>query len=166
MNGKNLLIIGAGQYGAVASETAEAMGCFSKISFLDDHNPMAIGRISELETFVQEYANIFVAIGNPEIRLEWIEKAEKIGYGIATLISTKAYISPSARLLKGSIVEPCAVIQSNATVGLGCIISSGAVINHNAIIGRGCHIDCNATVAARMEVPLKTKVESGKVYRE
>ena len=165
MNGKKLLIIGAGQYGAVASETAETMGCFSKISFLDDNNPVAIGKLSELETFVQEYANVFVAIGSPVIRLEWIEKAEKMGYEIATLISPKAYISPSARLMKGSIVEPCAVIQSNVTVEMGCIVSSGAVINHNAIIGRGCHIDCNATVAARMSVPLKVKVECGKVYK-
>lgn len=165
MNGKKLLIIGAGQYGAVASETAGAMACFSQISFLDDNNPVAIGKLLDLEAFVKEYANVFVAIGNPELRLEWIEKAERIGYEIATLISPKAYISPSAQIMKGAIVEPCAVIQSNTTVETGCIISSGAVINHNAIVGRGCHIDCNATVAARMNVPLKTKVECGKVYK-
>ena len=165
MNGKKLLIIGAGQYGLVASETAEDMACFSQISFLDDNNPVAVGKLSDLESFVQEYTNVFVAIGNPDFRLEWIEKAERVGYEIATLISPKAYIAPSARILKGSIVEPCAVIQSNATVGLGCIISSGAVINHNTIVRQGCHIDCNATVAASMEVPLKTKVECGEVYK-
>ena len=165
MSSKNLLIIGAGQYGAVAKETAEATGCFSKINFLDDSNPVAIGRTSELTTFVQEYANLFVAIGNPEIRLEWIEKAEKTGYEIVTLISPKAYVSPSARLMTGTIVEPCAVIQSNTVVEKGCLISSGAVINHNATIGQGCHIDCNATVSARSNVPPKTKVECGKVYK-
>lgn len=165
MNGKKLLIIGAGQYGAVASETARDMACFSQINFLDDNNPLAVGKLSEIENFTKEYANVFVAIGNPEIRLEWLEKAESIGYEIATLISPKAYISPSSRLMKGVIVEPCAVIHSNTTVETGCIISSGAVINHNATVGRGCHVDCNATVAARMNVPLKTKVECGKVYK-
>lgn len=166
MNGKKLLIIGAGQYGAVARETAEATGCFSKISFLDDNNPAGIGKTSELAAFAQEYASVFVAIGNPDVRLEWIEKAEKAGYEIATLISPKAYVSPSARLMTGTIVEPCASIQSNTLIEKGCLISSGAVINHNATIGRGCHIDCNATVAARSNVPQKTKVECGKVYRE
>ncbi len=33
---KNLLILGAGQYGQIAKEIAESMGCFEKISFLDD----------------------------------------------------------------------------------------------------------------------------------
>ncbi len=33
----NLLIIGAGCFGLAAKETAEAMGCFEKISFLDDN---------------------------------------------------------------------------------------------------------------------------------
>ena len=33
---KNLLILGAGQYGQVAKEIAEDIGYFEKISFLDD----------------------------------------------------------------------------------------------------------------------------------
>ena len=33
---KNLLIIGAGQYGVVAKEIAESMKCFEKIDFVDD----------------------------------------------------------------------------------------------------------------------------------
>ena len=33
---KNLLIVGAGTYGVLASEIAEDMECFEKISFVDD----------------------------------------------------------------------------------------------------------------------------------
>ena len=33
----NLLILGAGIYGAMVYEIAEAMGCFEKIDFLDDN---------------------------------------------------------------------------------------------------------------------------------
>lgn len=33
---KNLLIVGAGTYGVVASEIATDMGCFEKIAFVDD----------------------------------------------------------------------------------------------------------------------------------
>lgn len=161
-----MLIIGAGQYGMVAKETAETTGCFGKIDFLDDNNPVAIGKISELEKFVEKYQNAFVAVGNSEVRLDLIEKAERVGFEIATIVSPKAYVAKSARLMRGTIVEPCAVVQANTTIDVGCIISSGAVVNHNANLGVGCHIDCNATVAARAEVPSKTKVESGKVYRE
>ena len=35
---KNLLIVGAGAYGVVASNIAHEMGCFEKIDFVDDGN--------------------------------------------------------------------------------------------------------------------------------
>ena len=47
MNNKNLLILGAGQYGQIVYETAEAMGCFDRIDFLDDQNPIAIGVLED-----------------------------------------------------------------------------------------------------------------------
>ena len=46
---KSLLIIGAGEYGQVIKEIAELNG-FEKIEFLDDKNPIAIGKINQLET--------------------------------------------------------------------------------------------------------------------
>ena len=48
---KNLLILGAGQYGCVAKEIAESMKVFKKIDFLDDHNEIAVGKIAEYEKF-------------------------------------------------------------------------------------------------------------------
>ena len=161
----NLLIIGAGQYGCVARETAEAMGCYSKISFIDNHSLLAIGKTDELELFVRDYANAFVAIGNSKIRLEFFDKLGELGYRQVVLIHPKAYVSPSAKIGKGCIVEPNAVIHSNANVGRACLISAGAVINHNAVVEDGCHIDCNATVTARSAVKAGTKVECGQVYK-
>ena len=160
----NLLIIGAGQYGCVAKETAEAMACYDKISFIDSKSPLAIGRMEEVESFACNYVNAFVEIGNSKIRLESIEKLATIGYRIITLIHPKAYVSPSSKLEKGCIIEPNAVVQSNTSIGMGCLISAGAVINHNAVVEDGCHIDCNATVSARSVVKAGTKVECGQVY--
>ena len=39
---KRLLILGSGQYGTVAKETAEAMGIFDEIAFLDDNSKAAV----------------------------------------------------------------------------------------------------------------------------
>ena len=41
---RTLLILGAGQYGSVAYEIANAMNCFEKIAFLDDNNEKALGK--------------------------------------------------------------------------------------------------------------------------
>jgi len=47
MNQKNLLVLGAGQYGQSVYETVEAMGCFGRIDFLDDQNPIAVGILED-----------------------------------------------------------------------------------------------------------------------
>lgn len=153
---KNLLVLGAGQYGIVAKEIAEAMNVFEKIDFLDDTSELAIGKLNDYEPLAANYSYAVVAIGDAELRLKWIQKLEEACFTIAILVHPKAYVSPSAQLMKGTIVEPMAVVQSNSTVAIGCIISSGAVVNHNCFVGDGCHVDCGAVVEAGSNIPAKT----------
>lgn len=164
MEKKNLLILGAGQYGRVVWETAEAMGCFEKIGFLDDNSPIAIGKLMEYEKFYQEYVCAFVAIGNPQLRKKWLEKLERVGYELPTLIHPRAYVSPAAVLSKGTIVEPMAVVNSEAVVETGGLLCAGCVVNHNAHVMAVCQIDCNAVVASNAVVPEGTTVFSTTVY--
>lgn len=161
---KKLLIIGAGQYGMVTKETAESMNCFEQIDFLDDNNPIAVGKIAQYEEFVSDYKYAIVAIGNLEFRLELTEKLQNAGYTIATIISPLAYISKSAVINEGCIVEAMTVVNTEAVISKCCFISAGAVVNHNSVIGEGCHIDCHATVKSNANVEAKTKVEYGQVY--
>lgn len=162
---KNLLILGAGQFGLMVKELAESMNCFDKIDFLDDNSEIAVGKLNDYEKLVCDYHYAVVAIGNPDIRLSWIHKLEESCFYIAIIVSPMAYIAPSAQLMKGSIIEPMAVVQANSTVAIGSIISSGAVVRHNAFVGDGCHIDCNAVVMSGSIVLAKTKVEVGSVYK-
>lgn len=160
----DLLILGAGQFGLMVKEIAESMDCFDNIDFLDDNNPVAIGKLDDYEMFKQKYRYATVAIGNPNIRLSYIQKLEAAQFIVASVSSPLAYISPSAKIAKGSIIEPMAVIQANSAISCGCIVSSGAVIRHNSFVGDVCHIDCNAVVMSGCEVPEKTKVEACSVY--
>lgn len=49
MDKNNLLILGAGEFGHVVKEIAEDIGIFDKIDFLDDFNPLAIGRFDDIK---------------------------------------------------------------------------------------------------------------------
>lgn len=160
---KNLLILGAGQYGMVVREVAEDMGCFEKIDFLDDNNEVAIGKLADYEKFCFKYRYAIVAIGDTEVRLAWIQRLEEACYTVAIIVSPKAYISPTAQLMKGTIVEPMAVVHANAVVAIGCIISAGTVVNHDAFVGDACHCDCNSVVMAGTLVLAGTKVQCGEV---
>ena len=161
---KNLLILGAGQYSYVVREIAEAIGEFEKIDLLDDNNPSAIGKINDFENLQYQYSHAIVSIGSNPIRMQLLERLEAVGYLIPVLIHPRAYVSPSAKIGAGSIVEPFAVIQANATSGKGCIISATAVINHNAVVGDGAHCDCGTVTAARGVVPAGHKVKCGAVF--
>ena len=161
----NLLILGAGQYSFVARETAEAMGCFGKIDCLDDNNPDAVGKLSDYLKLFGEYQQAFVAMGNPELRLSWLEKLEAAGYGLPVLLHPKAYMAPSARVMGGSILEPMAVVQANAVVKTGGLICAGSIVNHNAVVEPGCQIDCGAIIMSNATVPRGTKVPCGTVIQ-
>lgn len=169
---KNLLIVGAGTYGVVASEIATDMGCFEKIAFVDDERKTTpngievIGTIRDIDELAIEYGNIIVAIGNAETRLSLLSKIpEETPYRIVSLVSPKAYIAPSAQIMAGCIIEPMAVVQTGCLISTGCIISAGAVINHASMCCDGVHVDCNATVEGHCLVPAGTKICSGEVYR-
>lgn len=161
-----LLILGAGQYGLLAGEVAQAMGCFEKIDYLDDASPLAIGSMAESARFRGEYSDAFVALGNSALRLELLRRLEAEGFCLPVLRHPSSVVMASAKTAPGCMVEPMAVVSANTVIGAGCLICAGAVINHNAVLEPGCQIDCNATVSARSLVPEGTKVPCGRVFGE
>lgn len=170
---QNLLIIGAGIYGLVAKEIAESMGCFLRIDFVDDgaketpDGTPVIGTTKDLAELSKRYANVVVAIGNPDVRQKLIRFIEEeTPLRLVTLISPRAYVSPSAQIGKGCIVEPMAVVHTGCILGKGCLICAGAVVNHAAMCGDCVQVDCNATVAGNAVVPGGIKVASGTVYEK
>lgn len=168
----NLLIVGAGVYGAVAHEIALSTKQFQKIDFIDDYSKVSFrgfstkGDFSALEELRKDYNCIFVAIGNPTVRKQIVKKImHDTTYRLVSLISPSAYVSPSASVGEGCIIEPMATVHTAVVLGTGCLISAGAVINHAAVCYPYCHVDCNATVAGGATVPEETKVESNTVFK-
>lgn len=164
-----LLILGAGGHGRVVKETAGLMKdkannpLFDEISFLDDNSPEAIGRLDEYESFCGEYRFAFAAFGNNTFRLEWMDKLEKAGFSVPTLIHPMAVVSPSAVIDNGTVIEAGAIINTNCKIGRGAIISVGTIIDHDSTIGEGCHIDCGAVVKSMCNVQPYRKVQSNEI---
>lgn len=161
---KTLIILGAGQYGFVAKETAEAMGDYSNIAFLDDDNPIAIGKLIECTTL--EYDEAFVAIGNPDVRCKYVSLIEESQHSLATLIHPRSIVAPSATVNVGSIVEAGAVVCTNSKIGKACIVMANAVIGHEASIGSFCQIKYNSSIHERGIVPDKSIVPCNSVWEK
>lgn len=172
---KNLIILGAGQYGTVVKEIAAEMGCFDKIDFLDDtyglgetdgnYHEQSIGKLADYEKYVTEYTYAICSIGNAEVRQLWTEKLAEACYRIPVIASPSAYIAKSAQLRCGDVIEPFAVVHANAAVGISTFVSAGAVLNYNSFTSDYCHINCNSVVMSGAMVAPGTKTQPCEVIR-
>lgn len=162
---KNLLIIGEGQLGQIAKETAETMNYFNKIDFLDDYNENAVGMLSDYERLSVNYSYAFVAIEDTALRLKWIQMLEESCYIIAVLVHSTAAVSSSAQIHKGSIVGAHAIINTASIIAIGCILSVGVIVDHDSFIGDGCFLDCGTIIKSNSILFSGTSVDCGTVSK-
>ena len=159
---KSLLILGAGQFGQVTKEIAEAVG-YERIDFLDDASKIAIGKLSEYKNFL-EYGEAIVAIDDILLRMAYLEKLKLAGFTIPVLIHPSAYVSPSVTIGEGTVVKPEANIHTGCVIGRGCIVSMAANINHHTRVGDFCHIACNSTVMQNTDIETCMNTISGQLH--
>ena len=161
---KNLLILGAGGHGKVVKEIAEALG-YNKIAFLDDNSTEAIGKIADSKAFVNQFQEAFVGIGNNKFRGELLTRLKQEGFAIPVLIHPTAYVSKSAVIGKGTVVEPMAIVNAKSQIGTGCIISVGSIVDHDAVLEDCVHVNAGAICKAGSFVTKDTKLEAGQVVK-
>ena len=160
-----LVIIGAGGYGQTVADVAEQSGKYEKIVFLDDNKveENVVGKCADFEKFIAKDTEIYPAFGNNEARISFIVKLEEKGAKIPIIVHKTAYISPRARLEKGTVVLPNAMVNTDTVVEKGCIINCGAIVDHGCIIENGVHVCLGAIVKAENRIPAFMKVEAGQV---
>ena len=124
----NLLILGAGSHGLDVFEIAKSLRIFSKISFLDDdpQNDRAIGRWEQAKKFLAEYPVAIVAVGDEDVRHEWTQKLNYLGYITPTLIHPTAFIPDDTEIGIGTVICARATIGTSVRIGKGCIVTSGS----------------------------------------
>lgn len=156
---KRLLIIGAGGHGRCCLDIAREHNTYHEISFLDDNavgqcinDALVIGRIESLPEYIEEYQDVFVAIGNNTLRKTLISKAEELGYHLVSLISLRAVVSDFAKIGKGSVIFPGTVVEANANLGEGCIVTANATVNHDAIIHEYSLINSSTVIRPNTDI--------------
>lgn len=154
---KNLIIIGAGGHGRVVLDVAQNIGRYEKISFIDDWVKKeclgipVVGKTSDVDKYLAD-SDIFVAIGNAEVRKEISEKLLAKGASMPILIHPSAVVSNSVSIGVGSVVMAGAVINSCAKLGKGVIVNTCASVDHESTVGDYSHVSVGARVAGSVKV--------------
>ena len=123
---EKLLIIGASGHGKVVADIALKMNKWKSIAFLDDDESVksslgveVVGKSLDAFKHLQD-CDIFVGIGNNEIRGNIQEKLQAKGASIPILIHPTAIIGDKVELASGTVVMAGVVINCCSEIGKGC----------------------------------------------
>ena len=132
-----LLIIGASGHGKVVADIALKMNKWNAIEFLDDDDKIKmqrdlkiIGKSKDAYKYLDSY-DLFVAIGNNDIRRGIQERLESAGASLPVLIHPSSIIGNEVQIGVGTVVMAGTVINCCTKIGEGCIINTGSTIDHD-----------------------------------
>ena len=155
---RNLLIIGASGHGKVVADIAIQMDKWDSIAFLDDNDQLnsvmglkILGSTKDIFKYVDEY-DIFVGIGNNEIREKIYEQLNELGVSIPTLIHPSAVISEHVEIDEGTVVMAGAIINCCTNIGKGCIINTSSTVDHDCVLEDFVHVSPGVHLAGSVIV--------------
>lgn len=164
-----LLIIGASGHGKVVADIAMKMKQWDEIAFLDDNPDIStslglkvLGNTKCISDFIEHY-DIFIGIGNNDIREKLFRELKKNGASIPVLIHPNTIIGEEVEVGIGTVVMAGVIINSSTSIGKGCIINTGATIDHDNEIDDFVHISPGVNTAGNVRIGYKTWVGIGSV---
>ncbi|MCC2113932.1 MAG: acetyltransferase [Hyphomicrobiales bacterium] len=169
-----LLILGASGHGKVAGDCADAAGNWRELAFFDDRWPElqscgpwpVIGTGEDLAGNLDADDEVFVAIGNGESRIKWLQRFREDGIRIATIVHPRAVVSSRAAIGAGTLVVAGAVVNIDTRLGIGVIVNTGATIDHDCLIGDGVHVCPGAHLAGDVTVGEGSWIGIGSAVRQ
>ncbi|MBI2637994.1 NeuD/PglB/VioB family sugar acetyltransferase [Candidatus Peregrinibacteria bacterium] len=113
-------------------------GIFDKNSNVRVFNLPVLGNDDSWERIHKEIQDLQVAIAL-DIPLLKEKLASQYGFeNLATVISNSSYISPSATIQKGSLVQRGVKIMPDARIGRVCKLNVNATVHHDCVVGDFC----------------------------
>ena len=146
-----LTIIGASGHGKVVADIARLNG-YESVVFLDDNKDGSecAGYPVIGDTTTEPVGDVFVAIGNADIRRKVMERFSE--HYQPVLIHPNAVVAKGVEIGAGSVVMAGAVINPEARLGRGCIVNTASSIDHDCVLGDFVHVAVGAHVCGTVTV--------------
>ena len=159
-----LTIVGASGHGKVVADIAGLQG-YDEIEFLDDNPSLTecagFPVIGGTNLCADRQNDIFIAIGNPQIRQRFMEKySDK---NMPVLIHPSAVIARGVELRRGTVVMACAVLNPGVEMGEGVIINTCASVDHDCKIHDYVHVAVGAHLCGTVDVGMRTWIGAGSI---
>ena len=169
---EDVLLIGAGGHAKSIIDSILSNGEFKIFGIIDKKEMVGdkvnginiVGADEELSYFYDKgIKKAFVCIGNNKVRKKLINKLEKIGFELISIIDRTAIIAKNTTILDGCFIGKGAIINSNSVIKKGPIINTGAIIEHDCIIGEYVHVAPGTTLCGGVEIGNETFIGANSV---
>ena len=150
-NPDGVVVIGAGGHAKVVISTLAASGTPVAAVVDDDDRKWGTDaqgtRVERLER--ARGGRGIVGIGDNARRREMVQA---LGLDWQTVGHPAAYVHPSVKLGRGTVVFAGAVVQPDAVVGDHVIVNTGATVDHDCVIGDFAHLAPGVHLAGGVQV--------------
>jgi sugar O-acyltransferase (sialic acid O-acetyltransferase NeuD family) len=193
---KPLLIFGVGEAGELAHyyfthDTQREVVAFTVDARYVDQSRFCGLPVVAFESLMSSHSpedfDVFVAMGYSKLNANRRDKylaVKAMGYGIASYISSQAYVPDRRRIgencfiLEGCVVQPFTEIGNNVTLWSGShighhsrigdhtFVAPHAVVSGQVRVGEQCFIGINATLRDHIEVGEKCVIGAGTTLLE
>lgn len=160
-----VIILGAGNVGGFIAWNMDLFSQKIDIQgFLDDDDEKiggeafgypVLGNLGAIKGYVNREIGVIIAINNPSIRSQVVEKVKDLNFSTPTLISKNAWISKGVTIGDGSIIYPGCSINYN------CVIEKFVIMNMNCALGHDCTIGTCSSLAPGVNLAGFTQIGKG-----
>jgi len=105
--------------------------------------------------------DVFLAIGDCQIRREWFNRMLDMGFFMPNLLSPGAIIHSSAKLGFGNVVCSGVFIGPEALLGDNNLINTSSILEHESSVSSHCHVAPRALICGRSVVANSCFVGAG-----
>lgn len=96
--------------------------------------------------------DVFLAIGNNDLRRRWWDRVKDLGFSTPNLISSYSLIDDHATIGDGNIICARAFIGAQAELGSNNLVNTAAVVDHEVTIQHHCHLAPSSTIGGRTHI--------------
>jgi sugar O-acyltransferase (sialic acid O-acetyltransferase NeuD family) len=146
-------IIGCGGHARSVADILLSNTKDTSIVFIDSSahaNEKIVGYPVLANKEISNNEKTFIAIGDNQERYQYFSKHSAFNY--INIISSKAYISPFAKIQSGIFIGNFVHIGPEASIGPFTILNNGAIIEHEVTIGAFSHIAPNVAISGRCHI--------------
>lgn len=174
MNKIPLILIGGGGHCRSCIDVVEQDGRFTIEGILDNKEKSGgeidgytiLGGdelIAELAAMKFKFLITVGQIKSSSVRFKIFEHLQRSGAALATVISSRAYVSKKAVVGAGTIVLHGSVINAGVNIGANCIINTKSLAEHDVTIGDHVHISTGARVNGGCVIGSHSFIGSGAI---